>query len=129
MTASTNFARVKDIESAANKSKAKYTALNNTIGTLANLETTDNTSIVAAINETVSSEKVKRRPYILVLSGEVPRPPVKTNDIIDMLDNPSAYEGEYFTLPMSETYYQEVDEIWNRMLGTELENIQKRINL
>ena len=55
MSASTNFARVKDIESAANKSKAKYTELSNAIGTLASLGTTNKSSLVEAINEVASN--------------------------------------------------------------------------
>ena len=49
-----NFARVKDIESAANRSKTKLTELSNSIGTLASLATTDKSSIVSAINEVVN---------------------------------------------------------------------------
>ena len=51
MSTSTNFARVKDIENAANRSKTKFTELNSSIGTLANLTTTNKSSVVEAINE------------------------------------------------------------------------------
>ena len=50
-----NFARVKDVESAANRSKTKLTELSNSIGTLANLTTTDKSSIVGAINEVAAN--------------------------------------------------------------------------
>ena len=51
MSTSTNFARVKDIESAANRSKTKFTELNSSIGTLANLTTGNKTNLVGALNE------------------------------------------------------------------------------
>ena len=58
MSTSINFARVKDIESAANRSKTKFTELNSSIGTLANLTTTNKSSVVEAINELGNSPNV-----------------------------------------------------------------------
>ena len=55
MSSSENFARVQDIESAANKSKTKLTELSGNIGNLANLTTTNKTNIVGAINEVAAN--------------------------------------------------------------------------
>ena len=69
MSSSTNFARVQDIESAANRSKTKLTELNGLIGTLANLITTNKTSIVSAINEVAANSGGDIEGVITVNTG------------------------------------------------------------
>ena len=101
MSASTNFARVKYIESAANKSKAKYTELSNAIGTLASLGTTGKSSIVEAINEVAGkigdNDELKKLTYAEVFPSSVSDLNPKF-DRSDILNNSASYEGIHFIL-------------------------------